>query len=420
MRKSLLFFMIMCISLTIYAEDKGKNVLKDGRTWYYITFYSSGDRNDTIYSSYTLEGPIGFDGKTCYRFSGGGDTMFYEQDNCVYSYSSDYLTGEKTWHKELDFNMTLGMDDVLSVDTILVGNQLCRRINLGYDIWVEGIGGRMCGIIANWRVPVPGSYRGSRVLSVYDGDECIFREEDFRKPAYTTEIKRMRSEYTDSLTNVVYTYNPNDIYAEVKAAVRNVIAKPGEESEVVTKPGSPDVIGDIAILDKFIIDGKNYTVNQIGEGAFIYCKNLTSITLPETLVSIGDVAFYDCTNLVRIEIPKTVTSIGRDIIGTQCTKLTSVVSHIEEPFDAEDAFRYLDTSNITLYVPEGCGIKYKAFKGWRNFENIVETEATGTLFPKDLEKTNMKDYIFDLQGRHLISVPAKGVYIQNSKKRIAY
>lgn len=123
--------------------------------------------------------------------------MFYEEDNCVYSYSSDHLTGEKTWRKELDFNMTLGMNKVLSVDSILVGNQLCRRINLGYDIWVEGIGGRKCGIVANWDVPVPGSYKGSRVLSVYDGDECIFREEDFRKSAYTTEIKKVRCELQD-------------------------------------------------------------------------------------------------------------------------------------------------------------------------------------------------------------------------------
>lgn len=187
----------MCTSLTIYAEDKGKNVLKDGRTWNYIMYYSSGEKNDTIYSSYTIEGPIEFDGKTCYRFSGGG-TMFYEEDNCVYSYSSDYFTGEKTWQKELDFNMTLGMDNVLSVDSIMVGNQLCCRINLGYDIWVEGIGGRKCGIVANWGVPVPGSYRGSRVLSVYDGDECIFKEEDFRKPAYTTEIKKVRVELQDA------------------------------------------------------------------------------------------------------------------------------------------------------------------------------------------------------------------------------
>lgn len=195
----MLFTMVMFISLAVNAEDKGKKVLKDGRTWNYIEYYSSGEKKDTIYSSYTLEGPIEFGGKTCYTFSGGSDPMnlvksyFYEEDNCVYSYSSNYLTGEKTWHKELDFNMTLDMDDILSVDTILVGNQLCRRINLGWDIWVEGIGGRRLGIVTDWGVPVPGSYRGSRVISVYDGDKCIFIEEDFRKPAYTTDIKKVKN-----------------------------------------------------------------------------------------------------------------------------------------------------------------------------------------------------------------------------------
>ncbi len=204
MKKSLLFFMIMCMAQVIYAEDKGKNVLKDGRTWNYIQYYSSGENgenNDTLYFSYTIEGPVEFDGKTCYCISGGG-TMFYEENNCVYS----YITDERTWHKELDFNMTVGMDDVLSIDSILVGNQLCRRINLGYDIWVEGIGGRKCGIVSFWRVPVPGSYRGSRVLSVYDGDECIFKEEDFRKPAYTTDIKKVRCELQDE-SHPIYDLN---------------------------------------------------------------------------------------------------------------------------------------------------------------------------------------------------------------------
>lgn len=35
-------------------------------------------------------------------------------------------------------------------------------------------------------------------------------------------------------------------------------------------------------------------------------------------------------------------------------------------------------------------------------------------------KTSVANNLYDLQGRHLRSVPAKGVYIQNGKKRIAY
>lgn len=413
----IVFFLIACIVQTIYAEGKGKYVLKDGRTWNYIMYYSSGENNDTIYGSYMVEGPVEFDGKSCYQVSGGG-TMFYEEDNCVYSYSPDYLTGEKTWRKELDFNMTLGMDNVLSVDSILVGNQLCRRINLGYDIWVEGIGGRKCGIVASWGVPVPGSYRGSRVLSVYDGDECIFREEDFRKPAYTTDVEKVKNnEYTDTLTNVVYTYNPNDNSAEVKAEVRTIYHDSGGGFSEEVKPGSPDVSGDVAILDKFMIEGHEYTVSQIGRGAFIYyCDSLTAVTLPETIVSIGDVAFYCCYSLVRVEIPRTVTSIGRGAFG-QCINLVSVVSHIENPFDT-DAFELLDTSEITLFVPKGCSMKYKAVNGWRNFDNIVEMEATGIPLPQKIEQTKTKDTIFNLQGRHLSVKPQKGLYIQNGKKMI--
>lgn len=217
-------------------------------------------------------------------------------------------------------------------------------------------------------------------------------------------------EYTDTLTNVIYTYNPNDNSAEVKAEVRTVYHDPeGGLSEMV-KPGSPDVTGDIVILDKFIIDGNEYTVSQIGRGAFIYyCDNLTAVTIPETIVSIGDVAFYCCYNLVKVEIPKTVTSIGRYAFG-QCINLVSIVSHIEDPFDT-DAFELLDTSKITLYVPKDCSMKYKTAKGWSNFGNIVEMEVTGIQFPMNIEQTNMKEFIYNIQGRHLSTKPQKGFYI---------
>ena len=213
-------------------------------------------------------------------------------------------------------------------------------------------------------------------------------------------------EYTDTLTNVVYTYNPNDNSAEVKAEVRTIYHdSEGGFSEVV-KPGSPDVAGDIAILDKFMIEGHEYTVSQIGRGAFIYyCNDLTAVTLPETIVSIGDVAFYCCYNLVRVEIPKTVTSIGRSAFG-QCINLVSVFSHIEDPFDT-DAFELLDASEITLFVPKGCSMKYKAVNGWRNFNNIVEMESTGIPLPQKIEQTKTKDTIFNL----LFVIGGKDIFV---------
>ena len=56
-------------------------------------------------------------------------------------------------------------------------------------------------------------------------------------------------------------------------------------------------------------------------GAFSYCKGLTSITIPDSVTSIGSYAFY-YTSLASITIPDSVTSIGSYAFGY--TRLASV------------------------------------------------------------------------------------------------
>lgn len=55
----------------------------------------------------------------------------------------------------------------------------------------------------------------------------------------------------------------------------------------------------------FIPDG----VTQLGLYAFAGCENLTSLTLPDGMLKIGDSAFYNCTGLTSITIPNSVTVI---------------------------------------------------------------------------------------------------------------
>lgn len=54
-------------------------------------------------------------------------------------------------------------------------------------------------------------------------------------------------------------------------------------------------------------------VTAIGENAFSECSNITSIIIPETIMTIGMRAFYGCTRLTSIHIPSSVTSIGTQI-----------------------------------------------------------------------------------------------------------
>ena len=57
--------------------------------------------------------------------------------------------------------------------------------------------------------------------------------------------------------------------------------------------------------------------------AFSHCINLTSVTIPNSVVYIGENAFYDCRNLTSITLPNNVTEIG-SFAFCGCTGLTSV------------------------------------------------------------------------------------------------
>lgn len=61
----------------------------------------------------------------------------------------------------------------------------------------------------------------------------------------------------------------------------------------------------------------------IGAEAFSGCIGLTSITIPDSVISIGDYALHGCSGLTSITIPDSVTNIGVGAFG-DCTGLTSI------------------------------------------------------------------------------------------------
>ena len=66
------------------------------------------------------------------------------------------------------------------------------------------------------------------------------------------------------------------------------------------------------------------SVTSIGSRTFSDCKSLTSITIPSSVLSIGERAFYGCSNLSTITIPDGVSSLG-EFAFFNCIKLTSIV-----------------------------------------------------------------------------------------------
>jgi len=77
--------------------------------------------------------------------------------------------------------------------------------------------------------------------------------------------------------------------------------------------------GNVTIPDTF--HGKKVTT--IGDAAFASCFNLTSVTIPNGVISLVGSAFRNCEHLKSLTIPDSVTSIGNSAFDG-CTALTSV------------------------------------------------------------------------------------------------
>ena len=74
--------------------------------------------------------------------------------------------------------------------------------------------------------------------------------------------------------------------------------------------------GDVTILSKIEVDGKEYTVVGIYYNAFYSNKSITSVTLPDNLKYINYGAFSYCYNLENINnIPKHIENLGEAVFS---------------------------------------------------------------------------------------------------------
>ena len=137
------------------------------------------------------------------------------------------------------------------------------------------------------------------------------------------------------------------------------------------------------------INGRRVT--SIGEGAFCYCRSLTSITIPDSVTSIGDMAFGHCYNLISIAIPDSVTSI--DDAFYCCSSLTSIM--LPEGLTSIGSGTFYGCSNLTsITIPDRVtSIGDSAFIYCSNLTAINVAEANkfyssvnGVLFNKDKTK----------------------------------
>ena len=93
------------------------------------------------------------------------------------------------------------------------------------------------------------------------------------------------------------------------------------------------------------------SVTSIGNYAFSYCTDLTSVTIPDSVTSIGKGTFAECLGLTSVHIPDGVTSIG-DFAFSTCDGLTSVT--IPDSVTSIGDYAFSECSGLTsVTIPDG-------------------------------------------------------------------
>ena len=81
--------------------------------------------------------------------------------------------------------------------------------------------------------------------------------------------------------------------------------------------------GSVNIPSSFTLNDIIYSVTSIDSYAFSGCRDIYSVSIPNSVTSIGGYAFSSCSNLTSVSIPNSMTSID-SYAFTSCSGLTSV------------------------------------------------------------------------------------------------
>ena len=148
-------------------------------------------------------------------------------------------------------------------------------------------------------------------------------------------------------------------------------------NSVVTICGSA-FEGDTALTSLVIPD----SVTLIDAFVFAYCSSLTTMTIPNSVTSIGSMAFVNCSSLTSVTIGSSVASIG-GLVFNNCEELDSLIVLAETPPVLDGG---LGAFPAVIEIPCGTLSAYQSAPYWQSYSRYYydpSTEITATANPSD-------------------------------------
>lgn len=152
---------------------------------------------------------------------------------------------------------------------------------------------------------------------------------------------------------------------------------------------------DVVIPD--ILGGRK--VIAIGDSAFSYRDDLTSIVMPDSIVSIGEEAFLKCRGLTELKIPEGVTFID-ECAFDHCDKLTSIT--LPEGITSIRSYTFTQCSGLTsITIPNGVtSIEWAAFSYCTGLNSIIIPESVTSISGLVFKEHNESFVIYGLDGSY--------------------
>lgn len=149
--------------------------------------------------------------------------------------------------------------------------------------------------------------------------------------------------------------------------------------------------GDVTILSKIEVEGKEYTVVGINTNAFLSNTSITSVTLPDNLQYINGGAFSYCRNLENINnIPKHIEDLGE--YGAVFSGTKFLTNGIKNEF-------FVFSDWLIKYTPQGETAKVTVPEGIFGISAYALTGADNTVvLPKSLRAVSLLAFNFNLKN----------------------
>ena len=138
------------------------------------------------------------------------------------------------------------------------------------------------------------------------------------------------------------------------------------DGEAIITGCDKSISGTVVIPDTI----KGCPVTIIGDGAFMECRGLTEVILPDSVRSLGEGSFYECTGLERIMLPADLTNV-EEIAFINCTNLKEVI--LPDGVTIIESGVFKGCCSLTeVIIPDGVtGIGAYAFEGCCSLTEVI-------------------------------------------------